>query len=134
MIFVDTGAFLARYIAKDQYHGEALKLWERIERAGKRCVTSNFVLDETLTLLARRAGYAFAAERARKIFSSEALTILRPIEEDEREALGFFEKYADQEVSFTDCVSFALMHKKNIEEVFSFDGHFERAGFRLLKS
>ena len=134
MIFVDTGAFLARYVVRDQYHQEALRLWERIERGGKRCVTSNFVLDETFTLLARRAGYAFAAERARKIFSSEALTILRPVEEDEREALGFFEKYADQEISFTDCVSFVLIQKKKIEEVFSFDGHFEQAGFRLLKN
>lgn len=133
MIFVDTGAFLARYITRDQYHSEALKLWEKIERTGLRCVTSNFVLDETLTLLARRAGYAFAAERARKIFSSEAMTILRPVEEDEREALDFFEKYADQEVSFTDCVSFVLIRKKRIEEIFSFDGHFEQAGFRLLK-
>jgi predicted nucleic acid-binding protein len=28
-------------------------------------------------------------------------------------------------------VSFALMRKHRIERVFGFDGHFERAGFRL---
>jgi predicted nucleic acid-binding protein len=47
--------------------------------------------------------------------------------------LDLFEKFADQEVSFTDCVSFALMRENGIQTVFSFDAHFERAGFKKLK-
>ena len=131
MIFIDTGAFLARFVLRDQHHKKSLQGWKKIEAAGKQCVTSNFVLNETFTLMARRTDYAFAAARARQIFSSEILTILRSSEEEERMALDFFEKYADQQVSFTDCVSFVLMRKKNIEIAFSFDTHFERAGFRL---
>ena len=34
--------------------------------------------------------------------ASVALNILRPLREDELEALGLFEKFADQEVSFTE--------------------------------
>jgi len=44
----------------------------------------------------------------------------------------FFEKYADQDVSFTDCVCFALMRAHNIQRVFTFDRHFRLAGFESI--
>ncbi|MGH7856435.1 MAG: type II toxin-antitoxin system VapC family toxin [Candidatus Binatia bacterium] len=131
MIFIDTGAFLARHLRRDQHHRRAKAAWKTVERRRWRCVTSNFVLDETFTLLARRASYRFAVERARNLLASEALKILRPAADDELEALGLFEKYADQEVSFTDCISFVLMRGAEIGRVFGFDGHFTRAGFEL---
>ena len=112
MIFIDTGAFLARHLPKDQYHGKAKNFWDSIRKKNETCVTSNFVLDETFTLLGRRAGYRFAAQRARNIYASESLNILRPSREDELEAIDFFEKYSDQRLSFTDCVSFVLMKSK----------------------
>lgn len=131
MIFLDTGAFVARYIQRDQYHRQALKGWEHLAKSGQRWATSNFVLNETLTLLARRAGYHFAAQRARHILSSQVLTIWRSGEEEEHAAVELLEKYADQQVSFTDCVSVVFMRKHGVTDVFSFDSHFERAGFRL---
>ncbi|HEV8132908.1 MAG TPA: PIN domain-containing protein [Acidobacteriota bacterium] len=131
VVFIDTGAFLARYIRRDQYHRKAVKAWERLRETNQRYFTSNVVLAEALTLLARWAGYKFAAERAHRIFGSRSLVILRPVEEDELDALGFFERFADQKVSFTDCVSFALMRRNRLNQVFSFDRHFTQAGFLL---
>jgi uncharacterized protein len=132
MIYIDTGALIARYIAKDDYHTEAKSNWKGLEKNKDRLFTSNFVLDETFTLLGRRAGYKFAAERARAIYSSEALTILRPDKSNELEALRFFEKYSDQMVSYTDCISFALMREHKIKRVFTFDKHFDLAGFQII--
>ena len=131
MLFVDTGPLLARYHGGDQYHTQAIRLWDKIQREKLICLTSNLVLNEVFTLLGRRMGHRFAAERARNIYFSERLTIVRSTHEDELEALALFEKYADQKIGFTDCVSFVLMQKKRLTEAFSFDGHFERAGFRL---
>ena len=96
----------------------------------EHCVTSNFVLDEAFTLLARRASYAFAAGKARLIYASSTLDILRPDSEAEIAALDLFEKFADQKVSFTDCISFVLMREVGITQAFTFDSHFERAGFK----
>jgi len=132
MIYIDTGAFLARYLSKDQYHGEAHAFWDSIRRKSETCVTSNFVLDETFTLLGRHTGYGFAAQRAKNIYASESLNILRPSLEDELKALGFFEKYSDQRLSFTDCVSFVLMKSQNIKRVFTFDQHFQLPGFQVF--
>ena len=89
------------------------------------------VIDETLTLLARRVDYTFAAERGKSLYASTHLTILRPDREDEIAALQSFSKLADQEVSFTDCVSFALMKRHRVRRAFTFDGHFRAAGFEV---
>jgi len=129
MLFVDTGAFVARHVERDQYHREASAAWKRLATEPRRLLTSNFVLDEAFTLLARRSGYAFAAQQARVIYTSRELEILRPDGNDELRALDQLEKFADQSVSFTDCVSFVLMQRHGLSSVFTFDQHFERAGF-----
>ncbi len=89
------------------------------------------MLDETFTLLARRAGYAFAAARARVILATESLQILRAGEEEMARAVELFDRLGDQRVSFTDCLSFALMRREGIRRAFAFDRHFEAAGFEL---
>ena len=132
MIFVDTGAFIARYVRQDSHHRRARRAWSEIERSRSRCYTSNFVLDETFTLLGRRASYSFAADRARSLLRSSALTILRPDAEDEERAIDVFAKFADQQVSFTDCVSFVLMRRNRLERAFTFDRHFGNAGFDIM--
>lgn len=132
MIYIDTGAFLARYIHNDQYHNKAILYWRQIEEIDEQCFTSNFVLDETLTLLARRTDYKFASRRGKNILSSQIITILRPDYEDELKAIQLFEKYADLKISFTDCISFRLINKHKITGVFSFDKHFQILGFKVF--
>ncbi len=132
MIFIDTGAFLARYLARDQCHQEAIRLWQDLEKSKKLIYTSNFVIDETITLLARKANYNFAVDKAKTIYSSTRLNIIRADDRLELMAVRLFEKYADQNVSFTDCVSFAIMRQNGIDDVLGFDKHFEYAGFNLL--
>lgn len=131
MIFIDSGAFLARYIARDHHHARATHYWRELQQQRMQCYTSNFVLDETITLLARRTTYPFAADRAQNLFASAVLTILRPAEADELAAVNLFRKFADQAVSFTDCASFVLMKKHSINRAFSFDRHFLIAGFEV---
>jgi uncharacterized protein len=131
MMFVDTGAFLARYVERDQHHRAAKAAWSKLRKGTPRLFTSNFVLDETFTLLARRTRYDFAAEKARSLLTSKVLTILRPEHDDELRAVDRFEKLADQRVSFTDCVSFVLMRRARLTRVFGFDRHFRDAGFEV---
>lgn len=132
MIFIDSGAFLAKYLKRDQHHPEAMAAWDGIQSNQALCATSNFVIDEVATLLARRAGADFAAKRIETIYDSPSFEILRPDMLDERKALGFLAKFSDQNVSFTDCVSFTLMRKRGIKTAFTFDGHFHLAGFDVI--
>lgn len=132
MIFLDTGALVARYIERDQHHEQASAYWRKVEADRIPCWTSSLVLDESITLLGRICGNRFAYDRAQAVYASRMLTILRPDAAVEREALTFFLKYADQTVSFTDCTSFVLMRRQGIKRVFGFDAHFRLAGFTVV--
>ena len=131
MIFVDTGAFVGRFLVNDQYHETALQLWDKVERGNETCVTSNLVMVEFITLLARRSSPGFAAEKARLIYGSSRFEILRPGPVDEAEAMAVLVKYEDQRISFTDCLSFVVMRRAGIRLAFTFDSHFPLAGFEL---
>lgn len=129
-LFVDTGAFLAKEIVSDQYHAAARQGWNEAERRGVRLVSSEHVFDESATLIARRTNYSFAADWGRDTLDS-GIEWLRSEEEDLGKALGFMSKYADQGVSFTDCLSAVLMKRASLKKVFGFDRHFEAMGFGL---
>jgi predicted nucleic acid-binding protein len=132
VIFVDAGAFIARYKRDDDDHDAAVRGWQRIATSGQRCVTSNLVIAEAVTLIGRYFNYRFAAVRARALLESTTIEIERPTAQDEAVAADVMEKYADQRIGFVDCVSFVLMKRLRIRDCFGFDKHFTYAGFRLL--
>ena len=129
MIFVDTRLFLALYREGDQYHEEAARLWPA---AQPPLVTSNHVIDELATSLGRLAGFHYAADRIDALFASAAVDVLQSTRADELDALRWMRKYADQRISFTDCVSFAMMRRHRIRTAFTFDRHFKLAGFEVI--
>jgi len=53
----------------------------------------------------------------------------RTIEEEAEDILG---KYQDQDFSYSDAVSFAVMKRHEIHLAFSFDHHFMTAGFKII--
>jgi hypothetical protein len=129
LIFADTGAFLALYSKHDQYHRQASKLFPSLPRPFS---TSNHVADELATLLGRTAGYRYAADRIEDLYASESIDILASTRDDEIEAIRWMRKYSDKEISFTDCVSFAMMRRLGIRTAFTFDRHFRDAGFQVI--
>lgn len=131
MIFVDTGAFLARYLKRDQYHRQAHKIFRALPRPFS---TSNHVIDELATLLGRIAGYHYAADRIDDLYASESIEVLASTRGDEIEAIRWMRKYSDKEISFTDCISFALMRRLGIHAAFTFDRHFRDAGFEIVNT
>lgn len=130
MVFVDTSAFCARHIKHDSYYAAAAEWWRKLESA--QLVTTNHILEESFTLLARRVGYLYAADLADRVYRSEALDIIYTTRGDETSALQYFRKLADQRVGFTDCISFAVMRSAGITTAFTFDRHFLYAGFNVI--
>jgi predicted nucleic acid-binding protein len=129
-LFIDTGAFLAKEIAADQHHGKAVEFWSRIHGEGPVIYSSEHVLDETATLLARRTSYAWSAGWGRDVLGA-GIHFLPAGEGDFEEAFVLMKKFADHAVSFTDCISFVLMKREGLRDVFGFDRHFASAGYRV---
>lgn len=133
-LFVDTGPLLARYFERDQYHALAARLWKRVKEEKPSLETTNFVLDEWITLLVRHAGPREAGSCARELYGSPLFTIHTIDRTIEEEALVRLESTSNPKVSFTDCTSFVVMEQEEITEVLTFDDDFRREGFTLFGS
>lgn len=133
ILFVDTGAFYARYVIRDQHHETAGKLWQRVRKEAIPCATTNFVLSELITLLAYRFGSEAALTAAREIYNSQAIGLIHITLEEELKGLEWIERFSDQKISMTDAASFAVMEAKRLATAFTFDHQFEIAGFQRFQ-
>ncbi|MGM0381667.1 MAG: type II toxin-antitoxin system VapC family toxin [bacterium] len=132
-IFIDTWAWCALTNKKDRGHSFARKLNRKLIEQNYRYITTNFVLDESYTLIRARIGYRAAVKFGQKIKELRKQELLGHIvisEGIEEKAWDFFVKYQDiDDLSYTDCTSFAVMKKLGLREVFTGDDHFQYVGF-----
>jgi predicted nucleic acid-binding protein len=132
-VFVDTGAWIALTDQSDAFHTQAHQIADHLKNLNTLLVTSDYVLDETITWLRYHAGHQVAAEFADQVMSSQVTEVIYIDENVFSRTVALFRKYKDQKFSFTDCSSFALMQTHRIKQAFAFDAHFTTAGFELLK-
>jgi len=130
--FADTSFFFALAAKRDRTHEPAVKAFTRLLRLQRPLVTTDYVLDETLTLTKARTSAKVALALLDRIESSPALSIQHITHDRFAAAKAFFRKHADHGYSFTDCTSFVLMHEMEIRDVLTTDRHFAQAGFRTM--
>lgn len=125
MIFVDTGAWFARLVTSDDDH-TAAAAW--LQQNTQPLVTTDYVIDETLTLLKRRGHPNRAFEIGEAFFSGELATIVYLTQQDILESWQVFRRYRDKGWSFTDCSSKVVMERLQLTHAFAFDDHFHQFG------
>ena len=76
-----------------------------------------------------RIGHSHALELAEPCFKARWLIFLEADIEIREKECQFLKKYAVQDFSFTDCISFALMQLYGIKKVLAFDRHFINMNF-----
>lgn len=131
-LFADTGAWCALYDRSDVHHTHASAFLQELKREKAQLITSDYVLDESLTLLRFRAGHKEAVDLGQWVLQSP---LVKRINVDERiwqSAWEMFVRYDDKAFSFTDCTSFAIMRQLGLLNAFAFDHNFEQAGFVML--
>lgn len=126
LLFADTSFFYALAYKKDPHHQEAAKLLHSLKTP---LLTSNYIFDELMTILRYDFSHKTAVSYGESVRSSKLCSITHISREDEEAAWEIFIKYSDQNFSFTDCTSFALMKRLGLKEVACFDNHFDTAGF-----
>ena len=133
MIFVDTGAWYALKATDDRFHDDAIAFYDEL-KSGRHgsLVVSDYVLDETATLLMSIKGGAVASSFLEEALASKSVRLIWIDPDLFHEAAAKFKDGSDSGLSFTDCTSFQLMHRLGITETFAFDRHFSEAGFNRL--
>ena len=134
-VFMDSAGFLALWDAGDEHHAAATALQEQLIRKRRRFLTTEYIVDETATLLLVRHSHAAAVDFLDTIGRSEALRLEWIGPERFHAAGALFRRHADKQWSFTDCISFVVMRELLVREAFTTDHHFKQAGFvPLLKT
>jgi len=134
-VFVDSWAWYALADERDEQHEIAQLASEEIIKREVTLVATNFVLDEATTLIRYKLGHAAAVtfrQTIRQLVDDKLLTIVYITEAHEAPAGEIFDRYNDQDFSFTDCASFVVMRELGITEVFTCDKHFSTMGFTLI--
>jgi uncharacterized protein len=128
-IFVDTGAWYALVDCDDADHTAAAAFL-----AANRIplITTNSVFSETVTLIRYRIGHEAARTFGTKLKESAFVRMVAVTQADEDQAWEIFGKYSDQDFSFVDCTSFAVMQRLKLSAAFAFDRHFRVMKFTVL--
>lgn len=119
MIFVETSGWFASSVPSDRDH-EAAKKWLLVNQ--ERLITTDYVIDETLTLFRSRGEHVRSLSIADRFFSNNVLTA------DIGQTFELFKKFSDKDWSFTDCSSKFVCEKFGIGHALSFDNHFRQFG------
>jgi len=131
-LFVDTAGWMAMADGRDSFHQAAKSARDHWLEKGGRLVTSNFVKDETLTLIRMRLGLPAAERWWRMVSQSPRCQIVRITSAHEEKAAEWFFQWRDQAFSFTDCTSFVVMRESQLSRALTTDRHFLIAGFEIL--
>ena len=130
-IFVDTSAFIALADQSEDHHASLIGLVSSLPHSIKM-VTTNFVLDETITRLRALLGVDVAYDFAQKLMKLPQYHLVTIESKIFLAALEMMKKYKDKTFSFTDCTSFVVMHSLKLQYAMSLDSDFQKAGFILI--
>jgi predicted nucleic acid-binding protein len=131
-IFVDTSGWMACADVSDAAHLQVRTARDAALRDGRLLLTTDFVADETLTLIRLRLGLDAARAWLRQVEDSPRLRWERIDEKRFERSRELFFRFHDKEYSFTDCTSFALMRELKLTDALATDRHFRQAGFQSL--
>jgi predicted nucleic acid-binding protein len=130
-LFVDSSGWIALSATGDKFYEVASRNFGAIRDEPLKLVTSDYVLDESLTNVQRHFGHRGAVEFGSWVLGNDRVEVARVDEDIWEAAWEMFQAYEDKEWSFTDCTSFVLMQRRQLYLAFSFDYHFKQAGFQL---
>jgi predicted nucleic acid-binding protein len=122
-VFVDTSAFYALTNPGDADHEAAMGILAEFDSQLAGLRTTSFVMAETYGLVLQRVG----AWKARAFLASlrrSRTEVVSVSDADLLRAEAILYHYDDQDFSYVDAVSFAIIERLRIRRAFAFDQHF----------
>lgn len=131
-LFVDTAGWMACADEGDPAHAPACAARDAALEQGTLLVTTDYVLDETLTLLRMRLGLPAAKSWWAQVEGSSRLRWEWVGMERAEKARKAFFRFRDKSYSFTDCTSLVVMQELRLKQALTTDHHFHQMGFQVL--
>ncbi|PZV23783.1 MAG: PIN domain-containing protein [Snowella sp.] len=134
-VFVDTAAWLALLNIDDIWHQQAKEIRLELVKQNYIFITTEFVLLEVGDALCSQVLRKNTANFLHNIYQLKSTKIITLSQDLLQLGLSLYEQRLDKDWGLTDCISFVVMQREQIQEAFTSDKHFEQAGFiRLLQN
>ena len=133
-LFVDTWGWVAVADRRDPDYEAATEIFRRARRSGG-AITSNFILDETFTLLFKRRPFEEAWHFTTDVVRSPFIDIQEVTSARFSRTIDLRKSFSDKpKISFTDLSTIAIMVELGITDILTADRHFTHVGlgFRAL--
>lgn len=131
-VFVDTAGWMACADERDPACASACAARDAAMEGGHTLVTTDYVVDETLTLIRLRLGLAAAKAWWAQVGGTSRLRWEWIGPERAEKARNLFFRYRDKDYSFTDCTSFVVMQELKLKHALTTDRHFQQMSFDVL--
>src|SRR5688500_5991351 len=130
--FIDTSAWYPLLVAAHPDHAALASALRALISDRRRLVTTNLVVAETHALLLRRASRNAALTFVKTVSEPPNLVVRSTAELEEHATREWLDRFADQDFSLADAVSFTVMAERRIDEALTLDHHFAIAGYRTV--
>jgi uncharacterized protein len=134
-LLIDTWGWLVLEDSRDPSHQAASRTYAEAVRTTGDVITTNFVLDETISLLFRRRPFEEVARFTRGLLTSPSIGIEEITPARFRKAFDLRLMFRDKpDISFTDLTTMIVAQDLKVTDILTGDRHFIQAelGFRLL--
>ncbi len=129
-VFLDTVGLLALWNRRDQWHDKAKEAFADVIASHRRLVASSYVLLECGNAASRHPFRKLVVALRQELIAGGNL--LDPTLEEIDEAWRNYDRSISGQASIVDHMSFCVMRREGITQVFSNDRHFSDAGFETL--
>lgn len=132
-VFIDTNAFVALFVDKEESHQEIAKKYYDLRDQRTILFTSYYVLDELFTRLLFYGDKIDIKRHIHKLqnaISAGEITVLAINEALFEKSLGIFLKFLEHKISFTDATTYTLYKEFALDEVFTLDSDFKKIGVK----
>lgn len=130
-VLIDSGAWEALADVAERNHAAAVAIRTGLARSRVRLYVTNYLVDETYTLMLARLGYRFAVRFLDELTAS-TIAVVRVERRDDLAAEQLLRRYDDKLFSYTDATSFVVMERLRIDAAFTFDRNFLQYGVNVL--
>jgi predicted nucleic acid-binding protein len=131
-VFFDTSGLYALLVSHDDRHAAAVEFMRSASARSRRFVTTDYVINETATLLQARRHWPQTTRLFEGVLSSRACRVIWMDAERFGRIRDQFLRTLERGWSFTDCLSFDVMRELHLREALAKDAHFREAGFTAL--
>ncbi|MBI5074974.1 MAG: type II toxin-antitoxin system VapC family toxin [Nitrospirae bacterium] len=136
-LFIDTWGWIVLYNKREPRHKEVNTFYRKFRLHGGKIYTSDYVLDETFTLLFKRVAGKSAADALRliQLACTQGYVEIVPVSPKVFEkAIQLRLKLHDKPgISFTDLTSMLVMKGQGIPLILTEDDHFSHVGMSFTR-